>query len=382
MPFAIATLAYNRAVTGSFTQFPITYADPLDTFGFGTKSIAARWSTTPYGLHQAVRGVGRNLVNIPLFLFGTFVGALVAAVGLWQRRRERSTIALLLLAAAFPVGYFFFWGIFLSASFSSVSGPLYLIPLYAPLCILIATVLLSAWHRRRAVAIALVAVLVVATIPLLAVKIDQNHSISVAQEPWRVAADTIHGRALVFVSFSGPYLLHLNPFSENPPDLDGRILYATDRGAENLDLIATRPGRTPYFETTNLSRDETLTDPDLPVPTITVTRAGIEQGSTVTLHATVTNTSDNPTVVAYLQVGDAVVARTLSTTAKRGDVFDTQWTVAPSASAVPDAVPLVDRLGTVAVGLATGATADAALAAPHRQEQYSYRTDAGNTASS
>ena len=124
LPFAVATLLYNRHVTGSFTEFPITFADPLDTFGFGTKSIATRWPKTPYGLRDAVRGVGRNLLNLPLFMFGTFAGLVIAAVGLWFRRRDRSTIALLLLAAAFPVGYFFFWGISLSASFSSVSGPI------------------------------------------------------------------------------------------------------------------------------------------------------------------------------------------------------------------------------------------------------------------
>ena len=215
--------------------------------------------------------------------------------GLWQRRRERSTIALLLLGAAFPIGYFFFWGIFLSASFSSVSGPIYLVPLYAPLCILIATVLLSTWHQRRALAIVLVAVLVVATIPLLALKIDQNHSISLAQQPWRDADDSIHGRALVFVEYSGPYLLHLNPFSENPPDLDGRILYATDReaGEPRPDRQRIRGAR-PTSRSSSLSRDETLTDPNLPVPTITVTRATIDRGATITLHATVTNTDRRP----------------------------------------------------------------------------------------
>ena len=227
-----------------------------------------------------------------------------------------------------------------------MSGPIYFLPLYAPLCILIATVLLSAWHQRRAVAIVLFAVLVVATIPLLASKIDQNHSISVAQEPWRDAGDSIHGRALVFVGYSGPYLLHLNPFSENPPDLDGRILYATDRGAENLDLIAAHPGRTPYFETSSLSRDEPLTDHNLPVPTITVTRATIDRGATITVHATVTNPSDDPTVVAYLQVGDAIEARTLSTTARaRRRVRHGVDGRTERGGRGPGAVPLAERLG-------------------------------------
>ena len=186
-------------------------------------------------------------------------------------------------------------------------------------------------------------------------------------------------RALVFVGYSGPYLLHLNPFSENPPDLDGRILYAADRGPENLDLIAERPGRVPYFEVSSLSRDETLTDHNPPVPTITVTRATIDRGTSVTVRATVTNPGDDPTVVAYLQIGNDIEARTLSTTAQRGDVFDTEWTVAPSAAAVAGATPLPERLGEVVVGFAAGATADAALAAPHHEDNYAYRVD-GTTA--
>ena len=69
-----------------------------------------------------------------------------AGFGLWMRRRQRSTLALLFLVAAFPLGYFFFWGMHVSAVTSHLSGPIYFIPLYAPLVVLIATALVTWWR--------------------------------------------------------------------------------------------------------------------------------------------------------------------------------------------------------------------------------------------
>src|SRR5262245_60421360 len=91
LPLLVATLAYNKHVTGSFTEFPITAADSRDTFGFGLRSIGTRWVTTDFTVFTAVKGVGRNGVELPPFLVGSYLGVAVAAVGFWLRRRERST---------------------------------------------------------------------------------------------------------------------------------------------------------------------------------------------------------------------------------------------------------------------------------------------------
>jgi hypothetical protein len=374
LPLLVATLAYNRYVTGSITEFPITAADPRDTFGFGVRSIGSRWSTTDFTLTLAVKGVGRNGVELPPFLFGSYLGVAVAAAGWWLRRREKSTYALLAVGLAFPIGYFFFWGIALSANFAHVSGPLYFIPLDAALCILIAIALTTAWRRRRVLAIGLGIVLVVTTIPFLVNKLDNNHAISEAQVPWRDAEAAFDGRSLVFVEGSGPYLVHLNPFSANPPDLDGRILYATDRGAQNLDLIAARPGRRVYFERTNLTTEETLDNFDLPIPTITVTEMHVERAPSFVMKVRVTNPDDSPVVVAYLKVGTRVEQRTLSTTASRGDVFETEWRLSPpdTASAI-GAVPLDSPTRTVVVGAGSGTTANAALTPRQVRDRFSYR---------
>ena len=374
VPLLVATLAYNRYVTGSFTQFPITAADSRDTFGFGIRGIGNRWATTDFGFVMGVKGVVRNGVELPPFLLGSYLGVVAAAAGFWIRRRERSTYALLALGAVFPLGYLFFWGISLSAHFANVSGPIYFIPLIPLGCIFLAIALTAAWRARRVLAIVGGVVLVAATIPFMVDRLDNNHALSESQVPWREAKQEFRGRSLVFVEDSGPYLLHLNPYSENPPDLDGRVLYAADRYSRNLDLIASHPGRRVYFERTNFTIDETLNNYDLPVPTITVTEMQVQQAPSFTLRVHVTNPTNDPVVVVYLKIGPRVEQRTLSTTASKGDSFETEWQIAPPGAAAGIGAAALDSPSrTVTVGMGAGTSADTALALRQVRDRYSYR---------
>lgn len=375
LPLLVATLAYNRHVTGSFTEFPITAADPLDSFGFGRKRLGTRWTPTDFSPWIAFKGVGRNGWELPPFLFGSYIAVALTAVGVWLRRRDRTSIALLAIAAVFPIGYFFFWGISLSASFAHVSGPIYFIPLLLPVSILVAAALLAAWRRSRALALGAAVVLVVATVPFLADRLDTNRRISEAQVPWRDAAAQFEGRSLVIVERSGPYLLHLNPFSENPPDLDGRILYATDRGVENLDLIARHPGRTPYFERTDLTTEQTLADFDFPEPpTITVTPIEVERGPELVVRARVTNPGDESIVVATLQTDSGSYPQILSSTATEGETFDVEWRLSDADGAASN-VLLDGARGTIAINSGVGSAPEDLRAVD--QVQLSYRIDGG-----
>ncbi len=102
LPLVVATLVYNRYVTGKLLEFPITAADPLDSFGFGRKRLMPTFGTVDYGLGKAVRGTAKNAFVLPWFLVGSYVGLLAALVGLWQRREEGTTLALLLMTLVFP----------------------------------------------------------------------------------------------------------------------------------------------------------------------------------------------------------------------------------------------------------------------------------------
>src|SRR5262249_5442748 len=161
----------------------------------------------------------------------------VAAVGLWFRRRDRTSLLLLGMMVVFPAGYFVFWGNRLASGFAFITGPVYFIPLFVPLCIFIATVLIRMWQRHRKALIALCCVVVLAPVPFLYDKVQKNHHISVAQAVWRDANAKIPSGSLVIVRDSGPYVMHLNPFGTNSPNLDGPLLFAVDRGLDNFDLL-------------------------------------------------------------------------------------------------------------------------------------------------
>ena len=379
-PFVAFTLLYNRHVSGSFTTFPITAKDPLDTFGFGPRRLMPIAQIFDYSGSPAFHAVVHNFRTMPPFLVGGWLGVAVALVGIWLRRRDRSTLVLLGIAVVFPVGYVLFWGTLLSSRAASLSAPVYYIPLYAPACVFIATVLIAAWRHRRALGIALGVVLAAVTVPYAAAKLAPNHKISEAQLPWKDATRSAQLPALVIVENSGPYLMHLNPYSSNAPDLDGKILYALDRGPENLDAISSHPNRTAYLErTTDPLFDDPVAYHDAPIPKVSLVPLQVVDGTNVTVRVRVTNAA-GPTVVAYVRVGNRVEQRTLSTSATPGQRFETEWTLAPAGSAAasaPGTVPLTAPLGTIRVGVASAANVPVALAQPQQLEEFAYRKNSG-----
>jgi hypothetical protein len=374
LPLFVATLAYNLYITGKVTQFPITAADPLDKYGFGLRRIAKKFPATDYTIFDAVKSTGKNGFYVPLFLAGTYVGVLVAAVGLWWRRREINTLLLLAIMIVFPLGYVFFWGMHVSAITARMSGPIYFVPLYAPLSILIAVVLVTLWRERRRVAFVLVPVLVVATIPLAWNRLDLNQNISQAQRPWRHATDSINGRALVFVDDGSPYLLFLDPFSENGAKLDDRVLYAVDRGPGNFALISRMKDRTPYREQASF-RGDTLGPRERPnTPKIAITPLKVLKGGVISFHVRITNPKGRRAVAAYLRLGtsEKVSWRTLATDSHAGAVYDTVWNVSVPGAGSTSVSALRHQRGGIFVGAGYGRTPGAAK---HRQVEqfFNYR---------
>ena len=270
LPIVVATLLVNRRLTGSPTEFPITVADPLDQFGFGTRRLMPGFDLIAYGPSVAATSTGRNSFWLPFFLFGAHGGLATAAAGAWVTRRSRATHVLVGLGAAFPVAYFAFFGTEISSLTARLSGPIYYIPAYAALCALMAVAVVRLGRCRAAMAAGLVTALVVITVPLSVSRLGVNHRLSQANLPWARSVEQVPGRALVVPSPRG-YLLFVNPFSDNGADLDGRILYASDSGPELLDLVEAHPDRTPYLQRANLSVVDLLPSEHPRTPTVSLT---------------------------------------------------------------------------------------------------------------
>lgn len=276
-PIVVAGLLVNRHLTGSLTEFPITVADPLDRFGFGTRRLMPRFDPVPYGKRLAAEGAGRNTWWFPFFLVGAHLGLVVAAVGAWVHRRRPAVWVLLGLGLAFPVAYIPFFGTFISSLTARLSGPIYYIPAFVPLAALIAIVLVDLLERRPRRALALAVALVLVTVPVASSRLQVNRELSLANAPWKASNESIDERALV-VTAPGGYVLFVNPFASNGAELDDRILYAADNGAGVLDLVLEEPDRVHYLQRADRSVIDLLPSEAPQTPEVYLTRMEVLRG--------------------------------------------------------------------------------------------------------
>ena len=294
LPLVAVTLLLNRHLTGRATQFPITVADPLDQFGFGTRRLMPGFDVIDYRPAVAAVSTGRNSFWLPFFLFGAHGGLATAAVGAWVGRRHRSVAVLVGLGLAFPVAYLAFFGTNISSLTARLSGPIYYIPAYTALCGLMAMAVIHLGRRRPTAAVAVVAMLATLTVPVAVNRLQVNHRLSEANLPWARSVEHLAGRALVVPSPRG-YLLFVNPFGDNGADLDGRILYASDSGPELLDLVEAHPERTPYLQRADLSVVDLLPSEHPRTPRVSLTEMKVLRGA-VHLVGSATSAAGSPSV--------------------------------------------------------------------------------------
>jgi 4-amino-4-deoxy-L-arabinose transferase-like glycosyltransferase len=236
VPLVVLQLVHNWWTTGSPTQFAITVADPLDTFGFGARRLMPRLDAYDYTPGRAAVGTAKHLFFLPWFLAGAHLGGAAALFGAWRDRAEHGTRLLLVLCLAFPLAYLPFWGIHISSLTTRISGPIYYIPIYAPLCVLMALGVVHLARRApRATAIGVVASLVVTGVFGVG-RLGVNRHLSRIQSAWATIEEEIDGEAIVAVS-PAPYLLFLAPDGITRPDVPGRLTYVVDEDPSLVDYV-------------------------------------------------------------------------------------------------------------------------------------------------
>jgi hypothetical protein len=222
--------------------------------------------------------------------------------------------------------------------------------------------------------------LVLATVPFLYDKVKMNHHISVAQAVWIGADAKVPDGSLVIIRDSGPYVMHLNPFGINSPNLDGPVLYATDPGSAVFDLIARHPDRTPYMEiTSDIGFDDAIHHHDASPPTIAVLPITVRSGPALTFTVKVHNPTGAPSVVASIQAGSRVYQRVLTPDPSGDGTYSTQWTVVPASAAAdaPAGAVLLTGRGTISILAGLGNDPSSAASLPQQRENFMYRVHNG-----
>jgi hypothetical protein len=254
---------------------------------------------------------------------------------------------------------------------SRISGPIYFVPLYAVVCILAAFALDRWWIERPALAKRALVLLAVATLPGAITRFDANRDVSIEQEPWRKSVDVLPVDSIVFVQDTGPYLLYLNPFSSNSPDLDGDPLYAAAGSPSMLDLIAERPDRTAFVQEASVPAPELGPREDPFDLDVTVRPIVVQRGTVLDLTVTVTPPEGMDVVHVTVSTDHDSVRRTVR-------VAGTSATLDVSLGGTGAGALVVGDRGNVTVGAGYGRSEDEARRLAVVRRVTPYRMD-GNT---
>ncbi len=364
LPFVAIVAATNRRVTGSALTFPLQANGGDNRMGFGLRTISAGarvYDVTP-ALMQ--RTTGRLLGQMPHWtLGGLVVVPLVVwgAVRLW-RRRPTSVPLLVVFGVAFPVAYVFYWGTYFVWVGRRDYGPFYYLPALVPLAIATADGLAGLARRSRMVAVVVVVGLVALLPASIAPKARraEKHNAAVAREVRLVERLPRASLVILPASNEGPWMLHVRGYFRNTPSIDGDRVYAADHGVENLSLFDRFPDRPIHQLFGVLPGDRVEGNPD-PV----IERLERLEGTKIEFASSFTNTTSNPTVVAYLGTPAGYVRCVLDENSDAGRTYEATWKVSASGVTPPDGCTPLPTLpqansrtlvGNVVVGFSASAT--------------------------
>lgn len=357
-PFAALQLIHNHVLTGSPLSFPITLKDPLDSFGFGPRRLMPTFETESYGLRRALTSTAKHGFFLPWFLFGAYGGIAVAAIASWMRRAERSTWFLLALILVFPLGYFPFWGNYISSLTVRLSGPIYYVPLYAPLAILIAVGAVTLLRQRPRLGIVLVVLLALITVPLTGGRLGLNREISRGQVPWRDSVADIDEPSVVVVAATA-YLLYLNPYSANEPQLGGDIIYTTNAWPSLFRLLDDHPDRQHLLQRASRSTEELLPSEDPTRAEIVMDPIERLDADAIELTMEITPPRSGEAVWIQLEAAGEIHWRQITSASEAGVPIRATWVLTNAESsqahrARADAVLLPNGELTVSIGATFG----------------------------
>ena len=247
----VALLLFDRAMTGSALRLPFNLLEPSDRPGFGLRRTLPSDAPTDYGLREAGSALGRNLLLVGAWTGGGLL-ACALAVATFVRRRLPAGGFLVALLVVWPLGYFFFWGSYLTAYVwdgALFLGPYYYLPMTVAISIGAAVSLADLLQWRMSLgAVAGVALLALSGTVAGPTLAEQRERTSPRTAVAEVLDDHVRGNALVFVPpLYGAYLQNPFSFLRNTAERDGRVLYALDRGdAANRAIMLAHPDRTAY----------------------------------------------------------------------------------------------------------------------------------------
>ncbi|KAA0234800.1 MAG: hypothetical protein JJLCMIEE_00964 [Acidimicrobiales bacterium] len=301
VPVVILSLVYNLVVMGSPLVLPFTVTGGSDALGFGERGVSDGL-TFDFSLRDGLVAAARSAWSTMLWVAGSFLTVALAAYG-FVRSKALGALrwATVGLVASVTIGYVFFWSpysILFNWPGEKLLGPYYHLPLLVPVVLFAGRALADLLSRPRVFAVA-VTLIGLSSALLLVPPINENREVT---EQYRerqgfVESLGIEEGVLFFPDRGNGGFESAMPFLENDHDLSNPVIYAADRGGENLEFLDTRPGVPAFTIYEEYSPGDDLFDLPLVVKELEV-RSAPEPEIVLEME----NPGDTPYVIGYTSV--------------------------------------------------------------------------------
>jgi hypothetical protein len=377
-PFVVMLLAFTAAATGSPWPLPAEAAEPLNRLGFGTRALMPTSPPVDFGPGAALEALWDNLRTVPAWAAGGFVGLALAVVGIAHLRRQPTTWLVVLLIAAFPAGYFFYWGTLYQAVGADDLGPQYYLPLFWLVAVPTADALTFLWDTRRFVAVVAIVCALTLSVAAAIDKVQANLEVTTDYQSIASAVDAAALRdSVLFVPYyDDPYVAERYPFLANGPEPQrAQLIYAVDLGPRVIDYITAQPDRAPHRLVRVRHAGDTLLEARAEVE-----RLELVVGARYVIRLQVTNPGPEPGVVTYVVNGFDVSTRVLDTQSRAGESYITTWVITPPDAPTARGVAVDRGYSTFAVGVEFGDQARLVEGTERFELRFEYRARSGDLA--
>jgi hypothetical protein len=279
---------------------------------------------------EGVQSLWSNSAELAFWVFGGPLLIVATLVRLVFPRFHWQEALLFLLLVTVPLGYVFFWGPYnIGTVWGAMSylGPFYYFPVLVPITLLGTWGVLRLGTKTPLLVVLLLFAMTSVDFWLVFAHVSDNYKYTQEDRAiYRPFSERTISNALVFVPpIYGDFLLHPFAILGNNPTLDGSVIYAIDRGAEDFDLMDHYSDRRPYKF---VYQGEYTEEPDDSFDTELVRLQAISSHELVQ-EITITNPTDKPYVYTYIWNNGKTETYLLDDSSGKGSDYHVRWKVTP-----------------------------------------------------
>lgn len=336
LPVLSLIMIYNHYLTGNPLYFPQMAFDRFtipdvgsDFLSFDSTGMQEATSEAIKGTQNLITWFQSTLSSLKGWTFGSWLAWIPILYILFTKYMSRQTILVISFLWLHPLIFFILGFYDMTPQLLQEFGPIYSIPMLIPMITLIALGTVALFRKWRYITafiiIGMLALNWISLKPKFTFHYSETEFYHDLYQPL-FQEDIQNGLVFIPIVFEET-ILHPFGYLMNTPMIDGNVVYALDRGAENIDFIRQYPNRDIYqFSLLEMSQGDLDTAKRKFISKSFLTKLQMKSAKSITEEIVITN----PTSKQYVFIGarnEALVEEyLLDNQSEMGNTYQISWT--------------------------------------------------------